>query len=198
MLKISNLFFIIALVSSIGVKAQFGSVPMSIQTPYGNATIYQNTYMPMYFGNGGIPFKKYQYTVILKNDSVFTGKGKMQIKKGIAHLILKGKNSVKEFYPKDTKEVYRVLENKNKIYGIPSFEDSCWLFKVYDGKINEFAIVPEWGTPFFSAVQKGEGSPVYKITKENVIPLVNDNPKALKKAEKNKLNAALEIYNNGK
>ncbi|WP_156522706.1 hypothetical protein [Arachidicoccus ginsenosidimutans] len=199
MFKKVILFFSIAFIS-VNVKAQFGApMPTTIHTPYGNVTTYQNTYMPFYFGGGkGVSFKKYNYTVVLKNDYTFTGKGKMHSKKGITYLVLKGKDGEKEFYPADTKEAYIIGDGGIKISGIPSFNDSCWLFKVSEGRINEFAIVPELGTPYISAVQKGNGAPILKITKENIMPLVNDNPKALRKAEKDKLNNALDIYNHGK
>lgn len=194
MLKRLLVFLSFALMISTDVNAQYFSMPTTIRTPYGNVTTYNNSYMPMVFGKS-IPYKKHEYTVVLKNDSVFIGKGKMNTNKGIAFLRLKSKNASKKFTPKDTKEVYRLTKDGTKISGVPSFKDSCWLFKVFEGKINEYAIVPEWNTTFISAVQKGDDPRILKITKENIVPLVSDNPKALKKAKKEKLDVALDIYN---
>ncbi len=190
--------FVLMFLVVVKAQAQFGyTPPMNIQTPRGNVTIPGSfNYSPIFYGSQGIALKKYDYTIVLKNDSVVTGKGKISVKKGLSSLIIKTADGEKRTYtPSETKEIYTVFFNGYKFSGKPYFTDSCWLFRTRNGKIIQYAIAPEVGTPYYSAIQKGDDGVVFSLTKEHLIPLINDNPKALKKAEKNKLSDAIDIYN---
>ena len=189
---------IVALSSLSILNAQFVSTPVNVRTPYGNVTTYIPSYMPMYYGGRGPVSRKYDYTAILKDGTSFSGYGKINIDKNINRVKLKNKDSkeTKEFVPSETKELYSLLASGQKISGIP-FHDSCWLFLTTPGKVNLYAILPEYGTEYVSAMQTGENAPIEWITKEKVMALVNDNPKAFKKAKKGKVFEALMMYNTG-
>ncbi|PZP43959.1 MAG: hypothetical protein DI598_15060 [Pseudopedobacter saltans] len=189
--------FLLAFLGAVETQAQFGYTPsMNIQTPRGNVTIPGSYhYAPVFYGSQGIALKKYDYTIILKNDSTITGKGKIKVKKGISSLTIKTANGENRTYtPSETKEIFTVSLYGQKISGTPYFSDSCWLFKTRGGKISQYAIAPEIGTDYYSAIQKGDGR-IFPLTKEHLISLVNENPEALKKAEKGKLDKSIEIYN---
>lgn len=178
-------------------KAQFGTTYSTIHTPYGKATIQTPGmgFMPIY--NHGVrpAMKKYDYTVTLKSGEVYKGKGKIQLYKHKCYIRFYRGKKFKLFNPVDTKSISMITSNGRKMTGIPAFNDSCWLFKVYEGKINKYAIMPEWGSPYFSAIQKDKNKPPVQLTKEHVIEMVKENTDALKKAKKGKLIDAIKIYN---
>lgn len=98
--------FLLMLLSAIKTQAQFGS-STTIQTPRGNITVPTpelNYHFPGYLGPRSIPLKKYDYTIVLKNDSLESGHGKIVLKKGLASLSVKNSD-------KQNKE-YNILRNK--------------------------------------------------------------------------------------
>lgn len=177
--------------------AQFGSTMSStIKTPYGQVrvpNVAPLTYFPIARGSNGIQFKKYEYTVLLKSGEVYQGKGKIQVYKGKSYIKFYQGKKFRLFNPKDTKEIFRMLPAAGKMAGYPSFNDSCWLFKVSQGKISKYAIAPEMGTSYVCAIQKDNKESPKAITQENVIEMVEDNAEALKNAKKNKLMDAIRI-----
>jgi len=185
----------LSLFMSISANAQF---PMTIRTPYGNARIPSAVpirYPRINDDGGAIKMKRYDYSVVLKSGEVVNGTGRIQLKKGKAYIQFNRGKNTRIFYPEQTQSITKMTTKDHKMVGVPAFHDSCWLFQVSEGKINKFAIAPEWGTPFFSAIQKDKQKRPVVVSKNNVIEMVQENPAALKKAKKNKLEDAIRIYN---
>jgi hypothetical protein len=178
------------------------AVPRTIHTPYGNATLtsYQ---MGMPF-NYNLSNKKgkarpnsmtYEFRVVLKNDSSFSSKAKINVKDIKHHtIVIKGKKEEIAFSPSETKSVSRVTMEGVKIPGVPT--DSCWLFKTYTGKINVYSFLAELGTAYAIAIQDGADGVIKPLTKENLLEMVEyDNPKVHELIEKGDLIDAIRLYN---
>lgn len=194
MLKRLAFSILTGIILATNVNAQFG--PTIIRTPYGNVTVNTPSY-PLFpiWAPHGMRMKKYDYTVLLKSGEVYKGRGKIQQYKGKSYIKFYSGKRFRLFNPADTKSISMVTSMGRKMIGIPSFNDSCWLFKVYEGKISKFAIIPEWASPYVSAIQKNKKKPPKQLSKENVLEMVKENPDALQKAKKGKLIDAIRIYN---
>ena len=186
-------FFVMRLSDAYG---QYGSMPMTttVQTPYGKVPI--TTYVPgpryHYYGQANIS-AKYEFHIILKNDSTVIERTRINLSKDEDNsLTVKHKGSKHEVFPKDTKFIFRMTLEGKQIVGIPS--DSCWLFKSVLGKINGYSFLAEEGIEHIIAIQEGSG-PIVPLTKENLLPMVATNPKALKLAQKDKLHRAITTFN---
>jgi hypothetical protein len=55
-------------------------------------------------------------------------------------------------------------------------------------------MLPDEETQNICAIQKDDNSPILPLTRENLEPLIADNPEAMKYSKKNKLNKALSTY----
>lgn len=155
----------------------------------GQPVFYQNNRIGSHIN---ISFK-YEFTVVLKSDSSFTGEGKINISDSVHRLALKREKEVREFLPQDTKEIYRVSKNGEKIIGIPS--DYGWLFLTDSGKINCYAYIAEPGTPYIAMIQKADTDEIFMYGKFSVQLLVEEDEKAIKLADKGKLYQAIKQYN---
>jgi hypothetical protein len=193
---VSFLFVAFFVAAYANVYSQFGSMPMTtvVQTPYGNVPI--TTYVPgprfYYYGQGNIS-AKYEFHIVLKNDSTIIERTRINLSKDEDNsLTVKHKRSKHEVFPKDTKFVFRMTLEGKQIVGIPA--DSCWLFKSVLGKINAYSFLAEEGIQYVIAIQEGSGQ-IVPLTKENLLPMVATNPKALKLAEKDKLLRAITTFN---
>lgn len=144
---------------------------------------------------GHIPLHRHAYTVVLKNGTTYTGKTKMQLNNGRSYLRYRENGGFKRFFPKDTKEIYIIRRQGDTMVGRPTTGDTSWIFQVSKDKINTFSVVPEWETTYISYVQKDTLTRPVKINQDNIIQMVQDNPKALKNAKKNRLMKAILIYN---
>ena len=176
-------------------SAQFTSVPSIIKTPYGNVHMSTKVYSPEFYRNwpGEAPSHKYEFTVVLKDDSQFKGKGKINIKDSIQSLTLQNDSLTRVFLPVDTKEIFRMTKSGKKVSGSPM--DSLWLFKTATGRINFYAFVAEPGTLYISAIEKDNSGEIVPYYEYYVKEMVADNEKALKLARKGKLYEALLKYN---
>jgi len=172
-------------------SAQYYNVPTKFSTPHGNITVYERVYMPR-FQNYGTVSIKHVFTIVLRNDSVITKKAKIVTEDSVHILSWNEKGEKKSIAPAETKEIYR-MENGKKITGSPT--DSCWLFPVESGAISTFSILSETDDPIISHIQKGSGGVILPLTKENLIPMLSDNEKAIKLVEKRKLLKAIDMYN---
>ncbi|SEA26476.1 hypothetical protein SAMN05192529_1125 [Arachidicoccus rhizosphaerae] len=172
----------------------------SMHTPYGKVNIPNpstgTTFLPFLKSGSGSPkMKALDYTVVLNSGEIYKGTGKLRLYKGKYYIqFYKGKK-LRLFNPEDTKSITAITEMGRKMVGLPAFNDSCWLFKTYEGKINKYSVAPEWGTPYPAAIQKDPQMPPVEISKENVMNFVQDNPEALEKVKKGKLLDAVRIYN---
>ena len=172
-------------------SAQYYSVPTKFSTPHGNITVYERVYMPR-FQNFETVSTKHVFTIVLRNDSLITKKAKIITKDSVHTLSWNEKGEKKSITPAETKEIYR-MENGKKITGNPT--DSCWLFPVVVGKISTFSILSETDDPIISHIQNSSPGQILPLTKENLIPMLSDNEKALKLVEKGKLLKAIDLYN---
>jgi hypothetical protein len=177
------------------IHSQYYSPPTRISTPRGNVTIpgHWNGSYHFYNWNNGKVSNKYDYTIVLLNDSLKEVYARINISDSVNTIEVGKKENKIVFKPKDTKEVYRFDPDGNKITGIPN--DSCWVFLISIGKINTYSITSEMDKESTDFIQKGEKGILYSLTKENVLEMVKDNEEALDKAKKGKLLKAISIYN---
>jgi hypothetical protein len=191
--------------------AQF-TIPVTttMHTPYGNVP--HTYYVPspsMYYGTAGTSISaKYEFFVVLKNDSVISGRARIELSKQQDNSItFKNKKEKIKLFPRDTKAIYRYnITNateqraasysitKEKLEGIPA--NSCWLFKSYAGKINAYSFLAEPGLIYAIAIQEGEHGSIVPIAKENLKAIIGTEDYKLNKLiEKNNFIKAIEMYN---
>lgn len=173
--------------------AQTFSVPVRHSTPYGNVTTYQQVGVPMYFNGNSILNRKHAYTIVLLNDSTIEKKLKIDINKKVHRLKWNENGNKRVITPKDTKEIFRIDKTGRKISGIPL--DSGWAFLVDERKIRTYSITSELDDPLIGYIQKGAGSPILPLTKQNLVSMVHENERALELARKGRLLKALKKYN---
>lgn len=172
-------FFFIAFSSCNSSLAQYIPVPSTIKTPYGNVpyTTYVYNRMNYYHGMGNIS-AKYEFKAILKNGEQKVFKSRINLEDTIHSLTYKEDGIKKKLTPKETVEIFRYSFSGKKIAGIPT--DSCWLFKVLEGKINGYSFLSEESTTYLSAFQEEDGE-ILPLTKDNVMFYVGDDPRRERK-----------------
>lgn len=175
--------------------------PQTFPTPYGNITTYQFNRIPIYYsgkrsgsGSAGPESVKNEYNIVLKNDSVINVFARIDIKDSIQSITFKKKKQKFTIKPSDTKEIICLAFSKPR-RGVPT--DSCWLFKSVSGRITAYSYLPDPGTIYIVAVKKDNGQ-IIGLTKEVLLVMVSDNPKAIKKAENDQFVDAIKIYNKSK
>jgi hypothetical protein len=182
-------FFILCLLFIPSMGQNIVRVP--VNTPGGSMTLIHHTNTNR-VRNSGIKSYGHDYKIKLVNDSVISKYTKININDSIHYIeFKKGK---KEFLikPADTKEIKFTTSSGYTYTGIP--KDSCWLFKMRQGKISTYSYLPEFDPIYLIAIQKGNGE-ILPYTKENVIKMVEGNEEAVKHAAKGNLDKALLIYN---
>ena len=170
----------------------FTPVTTQIRTPYGNVP--HTSYVPSvyrYYNLGGIS-QKYEFTVVLTNEEELTFKAAIKLNDSIHSLTYKKRGEKRVITPQETREVFRLTRDGKKITGIPT--DSCWLFKVVEGRINGYSYLASESAEYLSAFQVGDGE-ILPLTKENLLPIVKDDPKRVKWVEKGRLGKAIVHYN---
>lgn len=193
---------------------QFIPTTRTIQTPVGPAKIVDHHIIgaPHYFGGVKKPSKsqsaysghvaypfilgKIDMTVVLQSDSVFNGRLLFKVYDSVHSLTLERKKKEggnRIYVPKDTKQISQLYKGR-LIVGIPA--DSCWLFKVDEGKISSYAPFPTDVIEYYTAIQKN-GEPILPLTIENLKDMIGDNSKLIKLVDKGKVSQAIWKYNNG-
>lgn len=172
-----------------------GYIPMTTQmkTPYGNVpyTHYVPSGMPYYYNRVDLSYK-YEFSVVLKNGEEKKIKSKIHLADSVHSLTYKENGEKKKLLPTETQEIYRYTNTGKKIAGVPT--DSCWLFKVLEGKINGYSFLSEESSSYLSAFQNGDGE-ILPLTKNNLLPIVGDDPKRVKWVEKGNFAKAILDYN---
>jgi hypothetical protein len=172
-----------------------GYIPVTTQmrTPYGNVphTYYVPSGMNYYYGRGSISVK-YDFNVVLKNGEQKIIKSKINLQDSVHSLTYKENGEKKKLLPAETTEIYRFTQNGKKIAGVAT--DSCWLFKVVEGKINGYSFLSEVSTSYLSAFQAGDGE-ILPLTKDNLMLVVGDDPKRVKWVEKGNYAKAILDFN---
>jgi hypothetical protein len=174
----------------------------TIGTPYGNVTSTSYNYMST--GNG---FGSYSYmklprnivrpaSIILVNDSTLRGDYNFNGEQHIHTMTLestKNKDAELQFTPPETKEI-RISFPSRYVIGIPL--DSVWLFNIVSGKMNGYARLPYEKEDYKAIrfISKGDG-PIEKLSKESLMKMVADNPKAMQFVMNRKLAKAIKVYN---
>jgi hypothetical protein len=139
----------------------------TIRTPNGNITV--NTFqpgMPMYYGNFNSSIK-YNFTVVMRDDSVFTQRMSIDVSEKTHKLKVKNGRTRSFIFPGDTKQISRVTSEGRLIKGLPA--DTCWLFQSVKGKINCYSFLAEEGYDFLAAMQEGDDGLILPITKNNLM-----------------------------
>ena len=131
---------------------------------------------------------RYDFTVILKDSSARLVNSKIHIDtvSNKTYLLQVNKklskddpNREKRLYCDQTIRIFRIdPTDYRKIEGFAN--DSCWLFKVVNGKINAYSSLPEvtkLTAGYLSAFQVDDGA-VKPITRESLLEVIIDNTKA--------------------
>lgn len=174
-----------------------------INTPYGphNITTYHYQHMPWMYANGtsGPMSNVYEFTVMLKNDSIFQVKGKINWQDSVDYLNVKRRGEDLKIKVTDTKKIWRYGNNTGRqITGVAT--DSCWLFQSVKGAINCYAFVSEpGGIDYTIAIQEGDDGDIVALNKDNLLAITgSDDPAIMKLVNKKKLPAAIKTYNQKK
>ena len=118
--------------------------------------------------------KKHEFTVIFKDSTKLTSRAKIDEHKGRFYLAINEPTLTRSIIPSQTLAISRPGKD-GKIYtGIAT--DSCWLFKIVEGKINLYSVLSEDNFSFIIAMQKGNDAPIVPLNKENAKEAVIDDP----------------------
>lgn len=179
---------------SVLAVAQMIPMTTTIKTPYGNIPHTYYVGSPRYYYGQQNISARYEFEVVLKNDSTFKAKTRIKLNNEEDNsIIVKDKGTKQEFFPNDTKYISRVTLGGRVIKGIAA--DSCWLFKIIKGEINGYSFLSEETDQYVIAIQDGDEGPIVPLTKENLMPLVLSDQKSVALARRNKLRRALTTYN---
>jgi hypothetical protein len=138
--------------------------------------------------------QKHKFTIVMKNDSVFKTKTKINIGDKRHSVSVKINGHKKIYFPADTKKIFRVTSENVTITGIPA--DTCWLFKSSNGLIGTYSFVAELGMNNVIAIQKGFESSIVALNKKNLLEMVGtEDQKLVAMIEKDKLIKAIRAYN---
>jgi hypothetical protein len=177
--------------------ARYIYVPQTIHTPYGNATIQQPMYMfrPTYYNYGNVASNpKFDFTVVLKNDSVITLRSRMEVADKKMYVLQKAKKIKRKIFPSETKDISGYSDSWGRLKGIPA--DSCWLFKITKGPINCYSSLPMRDITASIAIQKGEDGEIVALSKKNLEVITGTEDEKIKKwLEKDKLTKVIQYYN---
>ncbi len=190
----SHFLLVIFIAVSTSVYAQMIPMTTTIKTPYGNVphTHYVGS-MHNYYGQQNVSVR-YDFVVVLKNDSTFKTKTRINLTEDEDNSITVKRKGIKEqIFPDDTRYISRVTSAGKVLKGIPA--DSCWLFKIIDGEINGYAFLAEEMDVYIIAIQGGSEGQILPLTKENLMPLILSDQKSVVLARKNKLRRAVIRYN---
>ena len=190
-----QIFFVfISIINFTLCNAQF--TPSSrINTPFGSAII-PGHYNTNFFNFSPKNFEtaKHDFLIELVNGEVLEVKTKIQFRDSTSFLKWKQNGETKILLPHETKSIYHSSYKRNIFKGIPI--KNAWVFQVDSAKINTFTITSDFikSTPI-THIQKHGNAEILPLTKENLVEMVADNPRALVLAKKNKLYKAIKAYN---
>ncbi|QES89710.1 hypothetical protein [Rhizosphaericola mali] len=188
-----SLFVILILHSN--THAQF--VTTRINTPYGTVSTTTFHYMPMYFNYGsGDPFKNTMYLIVLKNQDTIRCKGTMVTENKQTYIKLKKPLKDSLIYPKNTISIRNIIKKDTSI-AYP-YKDSIWLIEPnVDMKKKAIVMYVPMSVELNSIYLKQNGV-LTLATNDMVLRLVAGDPKAEKKAKKNQLADAIDVFNSNK
>ena len=196
MIKYIQILAFVALTNAL--FAQTFYVPQTIRTPQGNVTIQTPVYRPMpMYGNYGQVNPKFEFTVVLKNDSTFTFKSRVEAKDKKMYVLQKKKRVKRKIFPSETKEIYAYNASYGRLKGIVT--DSCWYFKAHSGAINSYTVLPTIDKNSAIAMQQGEDGTIIPINKKNLEAITGtDDPKIVKWLSQYKYAKVIAYYNEQK
>ena len=168
-------------------------------TPIVNNQVQSNPYI--FPENGYTINQRHGFKVYFKDSSIKRVFGELKTDSLSEYLLwedktLKEKDSarVKKIFPAQT--VCIVRDDS----GLPPFKgtsfDSCWLFKVIEGKITAYSTIADEEVPidYVQYIQK-DNNQVLKMTPDNLELILMDNDEALKLFKKKKYLKAIIKYN---
>ncbi len=193
-LSLFILFFVFTFIN----YGQYIPVNSSFSTPRGTINTVNHIRMPMYNNYSSLSKLELRYTIILKNDSVFSVPSTITLTDSTHFLTYTKKGLEKKslkinIYPNQTKQL-RIKTSEGFFVGEP--RDSCWLFKTVNGRINGYSYLPIVAGEEIKAIQKNTSEEIVTLTKPVLLLMVNDHEKATALANKGKLWQAIKAYNN--
>lgn len=128
-------------------------------------------------------------------DSVVHDETNFHIGEGRHYITLPGRGDQTDdqlkIFPSDTQAIYYEFSG-HLITGVPA--DTCWLFRMVEGRINVYSPYPTEAREFHVAIQQG-GGPIVRLNQENLMPMVSDNLKVMKLVRRGRLHHAIWKYN---
>ncbi|MFA6249101.1 MAG: hypothetical protein WC615_19320 [Mucilaginibacter sp.] len=189
-----------------GVPAAYvGDYNRMMSQNFANMNMQRMMNMNLYKGYGYMVNQKYKFKVVMKDSTVKMVKSKINMDTALhkSYLTYDDK-TIKDkklreqrIYSNQTISISRTDYNNN-ITGMAN--DSCWFFKVLEGKINAFSPLSETediDSFYLRAYQLGNG-PVQKLDSASLAPIIAKSPKALKAFKKKDYYKAIDKYNSDK
>jgi hypothetical protein len=137
--------------------------------------------------------RPYIFTVVFKDSTKISKLSKIDEHNGQFFLAIDQPGEMRAIQPSETLELSRYSEQDGIYKGMAT--DSCWLFKVEEGKINLYSVLPENESRFVVALQRGDDGPILPLTIANVKEAIKDDEELLEKLNEKKLVGALMKYN---
>jgi hypothetical protein len=194
MISSKNLITIALVILIYPAIAQMMPMSTTFSTPRGN--IQTTTWVPgprMYYGNTTAN-PKFDFTVVLKSDSVITLRSRMEAEDKKMYVLQKVNKAKRKIFPNETKEVSGYSDSWGRMRGIPA--DSCWLFKIAKGPINCYSSLPMKDINTAIAIQKGEDGEIVALSKKNLEAITGSEDEKIKKwLEKEKFVKVIKYYN---
>jgi hypothetical protein len=156
----------------------------------------------VYLYNGGVN-THHSFRVMFNDGTERLATGIIKTDSSSYYLLLENKTFAKKdsaryqkIRPSQTESIFRTDINEGGEYkGIAT--DSCWLFKKIEGAVNAYTPSPEDNIADSSITyfQKGDTTPLIKMSQKNIETVLGDDGKALKLAKKKRYLKAILKYN---
>jgi hypothetical protein len=135
---------------------------------------------------------KYTLSVTLKDKSVKEVNSKIYAENNRGYLVFDNGDQPQKIYCDETIAISRITD-RGAVKGIVT--DSCWLFKIVEGKINAYSFLAQADGPYsIIAIQMGAG-PVQNFDIQLLGDLLKKDTKAYKAYLKKDYLKAIEKYN---
>lgn len=181
-----------------GFLAEGQSVFIPGPSPY-------RAYYPYYNGRRITPAtsvernsKKYYYTVLFKDSTKITMISKIDEHKRAFYLAIDQPGMTRSIRPSETLQIARRTSNGKIMVGMPM--DSCWLFKIAEGKLDLYSVLSEENKPRFVVAFQRDDGPLLPVTQETVSEAIKDDQELVEQVvdDRDKLVALLVKYNKKK
>lgn len=200
--KICPLVILLVLMLNDKTSAQVHYSPSSSLSSINN-TFMQRAQNRRYLFNRIVSTAPHNFRIMFNDATQIMAIGTIKTDSSSYYLLVENKTFAKmdsgryrKILPSKTEYICRTDMNNGAEYkGIAT--DSCWLFKKIEGAVNAYTPSPEdfIRDTSITYLQKGDNTPLIKMSQEKIENIVGDDPKALKLAQKKDTLKAILKYN---